>query len=63
MAYDIVYSEEPPIIITEADDGYYHIFLEGEFVGLAHNYEEADLMAAEVHAAVTGEPQQEGDYL
>ena len=63
MDYDMVYSEDPPIIITEAGDGYFHIFLEGEFVGLAHNYEEADLLASEVHAAVAGEPTEEGDYL
>lgn len=58
-AYDWVFSEDPIIIVTEDDDGLYHIYVEGEFVGLTHGSQQAKEMAQEIFDAVNGIDQEE----
>lgn len=59
MAYDLVYSEEPPVIITEADDGFFHIYVEGELMGIAYEEEESYNLAEEILKAILGDPLEE----
>ena len=64
MTYDQVFSEDPPIIITEDDqDEYFHIYVEGDLVGICLTEDEAFDIANEVLDAIVGEELQEGDYL
>lgn len=56
MTYDEVYSYNPPIIITEDDgDGYWHVYIEGELVGIAYDRDEAELLAEETFDSIIGE--------
>lgn len=61
MAYDQVFSEDPPIIITEADDGFYHVYLEGELCGIAYSGHDAREVAQECYDAYWGDPLEELD--
>ena len=65
---DHVFSTDPAIIVVEVEDdeqwtNVFHVYLEGVNVGTAYSKLEATAMADEVFASVTGEPQEEGDFL
>ncbi len=63
-----VFSEDPAIVVTEVEDedselSVFYIYHEGENVGVAYSVSEAREIANEVFASVTGDPQEEGDFL
>lgn len=61
MTYDKVYSQDPVIIITEDDgDGLFHVYVEGDLVGIGHTSEDAEAIAEEVFDAIVGDPLEEG---
>lgn len=61
MVYDHVFSEDPAIIITEDDDGYYHIYAEGEMVAVVRGSQNAKETAQEVFDSLVGESFEEED--
>lgn len=65
---DYVFSEEPPIIVVEVEDDeadlpVFHIYLNGVNVGSAYSQGEAMGMASEIFESITGDAQEEGDFL
>ena len=65
---DYVFSTDPDIVVTEVEDdeselSVFYIYLDGEQLGIAYSVAEAREIASEVFAAVTGDPQEEGDFL
>ena len=61
MTYEIVYSYDPAIIIAEEDtDGYFHVYVEGDLVGIGHDMDSATEIAEEVFDALVGDPLEEG---
>ena len=64
MTYEFIYAHDPPMVIMEDDgDELFHVYVEGELVGLGHNFEAALEIAEEVFDAIHGDPLEEGDYL
>jgi len=63
-----VFSTDPPIIVVEDEDDniddvvIFHVYAEGEHVGMAYTAQEAKELAQEVFAALTGEPQEEDGF-
>ena len=55
MIYEHVFAEEPPIVIVEDDDHYFHIYAEGEHVGTCRGSAQAKEIATEVFEALTGD--------
>ena len=61
---DYVFSTNPDIVVTEVEDedsdlSVFYVYLDGEQMGIAYSTNDAKEIAAEVFAAVTGEPQEE----
>ena len=61
MTYERVYSYDPAIIIAEDDrDGYFHVYVEGDLVGIGHSMDAAEEIAEEVFDSLVGDPLDEG---
>jgi len=55
LTYDEVYSYDPPIILTEDDgDNFWHVYIEGQLVGIAYSKDEAEQIAEEAFDAIVG---------